>query len=67
MDQKEYDRMDALVEALIRREKMYCADYVMLNPEDRKRREAIRDIKLEAYNEVRRTIRSAYMNGAEEL
>ena len=43
MTRMEYDNVQNTILNLIEQEKRYCAGYVAINPEDRKRREAIRN------------------------
>lgn len=43
MTRMEYDTVQNTILSLIEQEKCYCANYVAINPEDRKRRETIRD------------------------
>lgn len=43
MTRMEYDNVQDTILNLIEQEKRYCAGYVANNPEDRKRRENIRD------------------------
>lgn len=43
MTRLEYDNLQETILSQIEQEKRYCADYVSINPEDRKWRENIRD------------------------
>ena len=67
MNKKDFDRITSLIDALVRREKMYCSEYVALNPEDRRDREAKRDLKIATYYEVQRVLASAFKKDSNDM
>ena len=63
MTKREYERLEDAIFALIEQEKRYCADYVVQNPDDRKRREFDRDLIITGMDLVQSKFREMKLSG----